>query len=606
MGRRVLSNIGILGKLTVLGIVFLLSLGGVVYVSLDAFRSLVASMDKILTVQNKEVRKLEDLENQAYAVQVTLYRTINYVSVDSASAEAAESARSFQTALAGFKTAVDSFAEETVDTMSARAAENAEGLRLEDFDAYFNVARMVQGYLRSDPVRALNVMPDVDAAFDALREALWVEASTARSRASESEAQARKFTVSATAGVLGVSAIVLVLAFLLILLTVRSIKKPLKALESALFQAGRGDLRTSTGLEGKDEMGRMGRSVDSLVDGIRSLVGTVMERVRDLEGMGQTLSTNMTETGAAVLQINANITNTRGQLEEQSQSVHEVSAAIEQLSRSVASLSERITGQAGVIGQSSAAVEEIIASVESVARATKSATLASEELTNVGGQGKERIDQAGESVLEIARHSENLTEAASLISEIASRTNLLAMNAAIEAAHAGDAGRGFAVVADEIRKLAEQSTAQAKDIASGLGQVSHAIEKVKSASLSAVASFGVVLDKSNSLGEEIRRIDQSMTEQREGGRLILADLSNLKDVTREISYGAEEMKSGNKTILDQVERLTAVNQLVVQNNEEITLGTKEINDAITATTDLSTRTASSIQEVKAALDTFVV
>lgn len=604
MVRRALSNIGILGKLAVLGAVFLLSLGGVSYVSLAAFRSLTASMDDILTVQNRRVRKFEDLENQAYAVQVTLYRTINYSSTGGSAA--AESARAFQSALAAFKTSVDTFAEESLESLEYDESGNPKGLTGADFEPYFNIARMVQGYIRKDAARALEVMPRVDSTFEELKERIWVESSRARENASESESRARKASAAASVTVIGVSAVVVLVSLLLIIFTVLSITKPLRRLEDTLAQAGRGDLRSCSDLDGRDEMGRMGRSVDALVCGIRDLVATVMGKVRDLEDIGQNLAANMEETGAAVLQINAGITNTRGQLEEQTESVQEVSAAIEQLARSVGALSERIVSQSDVIGQSSAATEEIIASVEAVARAADAAARASAELTDVGIQGKEKIDEAGESVREIARHSENLTEAVRLISEIASRTNLLAMNAAIEAAHAGDAGRGFAVVADEIRRLAEQSTAQAKDIAGGLGQVSQAIEKVQDASLSAVDSFGTVLEKSDALGAEIRRINASMSEQREGGRLVLADLSNLKDITREISSGAEEMKSGNRTILEQVERLTAVNQLVLQNNAEITTGTKEINDAIAATIDLSSRTASSIGEVKSALDTFVI
>ena len=604
MARRALSNIGILGKLTILGAVFLLSLGGVSYVSLGAFQALTATMDNILEVQNKKVRRFEDLENQAYAVQVSLYRTINYAISGGSALQAA--ARTFNSSLAEFKTSVDSFTEESLAAAEYDEAGTAKGLTGADFDTYFNTARMVQGLLRDDPRRALDVMSQVDSTFDQLKERIWVEGSAARAEAAEVESRARKSAAAASLTVVGAFAAVVLVSLILIFLTVRSITVPLKKLEDTLAQAGRGDLRYCSDMDGRDEMGRMGRSVDALVCGIRDLISTVMEKVKDLESTGQSLAANMEETGAAVLQINAGIGNTRGQLNQQSESVQEVSAAVEQLARSVDSLSERIEIQSNVIGQSSAATEEIIASVESVARAADSAARASEELSGEGVRGKERIDEAGESVRDIARHSENLTEAVRLISEIASRTNLLAMNAAIEAAHAGDAGRGFAVVADEIRRLAEQSTTQAKDIAGGLGQVSAAIEKVQDASLSAVESFGTVLSKADALGAEIRRINSSMAEQREGGRLVLEDLSRLKDLTREISSGAEEMKSGNRTILAQVERLTAVNSLVIQNNTEITTGTKEINDAIAATMDLASRTAASIEEVKSALDTFAV
>ncbi|HRZ90291.1 MAG TPA: hypothetical protein P5117_12490, partial [Spirochaetia bacterium] len=172
MARRALSNIGILGKLTVLGAVFLLSLGGVAYVSLKAFRSLTATMDNILEVQNKKVRRFEDLENQAYAVQVNLYRAINYTLSGGDARE--DAIRAFNTALAGFKTSVDTFTEETLDTLEYDESGNPKGLTGADFDSYFNTARVVQSYLREDARRALDVMVQVDSTFEELKERIWV------------------------------------------------------------------------------------------------------------------------------------------------------------------------------------------------------------------------------------------------------------------------------------------------------------------------------------------------------------------------------------------------------------------------------------------------
>jgi len=282
MKKRKLSNLGILGKLIVLGTMFLLSLSGVVYVSMDAFRSLVVSMNTILSIQNESVRKLEELEKQAYAVQVALYRAINYTSDASMASDSKEAAKSFQTALANFKTAIDSFTEESIENLKVGETGGVEGLQASDLDGYFNAARMVQSYLRTDPVYALNIMPKVEEAFDNLREILWVEASKARTVASEAEAGARKYASRATVGVLGVAVFVMLLSVILILITVRSITTPLRSLESVLARVGRGDLKTNTGLSGKDEMGRMGASVDSLVLEIRRLIETVNDTLKNV------------------------------------------------------------------------------------------------------------------------------------------------------------------------------------------------------------------------------------------------------------------------------------------------------------------------------------
>ncbi|MDP3176498.1 MAG: methyl-accepting chemotaxis protein, partial [Spirochaetaceae bacterium] len=172
--------------------------------------------------------------------------------------------------------------------------------------------------------------------------------------------------------------------------------------------------------------------------------------------------------------------------------------------------------------------------------------------------------------------------------------------------HAGASGKGFAVVADEIRKLAEQSTSQAKDIARDLTKVSETIMKVRAAADAAVGAFGSILDKSGALGGGVREIEKAVSEQREGGRAVLENLGRLKSLTGEISRGSREMAAGNASILEHVERLKTANVVVVRNNEEVTIGTREINEAVAGTMDLCARNTDLIAEVRAATDKFLI
>jgi methyl-accepting chemotaxis protein len=387
---------------------------------------------------------------------------------------------------------------------------------------------------------------------------------------------------------------------------IRSITGTLGGLVAAVREIGDGDLTVTTGISSGDELGHIAASVDDLVVDLRSLIGAAKERLALLADTGQSLSAMMSQTGSAVIQINSNIASTGGQLREQSVAVEEVSAAIEELTRSVDALGAMIANQSSVISQSAAAVEEMIANVESVAANAAAAVDASKALVAEGGEGRARIDEVGESVAAIVRYSRNLGETAELITAIAGRTNLLAMNAAIEAAHAGDAGRGFAVVADEIRKLAEQATSQSKDISADLGRVTDAIDAMRVASGAAVDSFASILDKSSALGDEVRTMGSSMAEQREGGRLVLEGLARLRDITREIERGSGEMAQGNASILDQVQKLTSVNAAVVRNNLEMTSGTSEINEAVAGTIGLSSKNAELIAELRVAMDKFTL
>lgn len=401
-----------------------------------------------------------------------------------------------------------------------------------------------------------------------------------------------------------VSAVVLASVLAFVVLTLRSITRPLGRLVAAVDAVGSGDLTVGNVDAGGGELGSIAARLDALVLDLRGLVLTVKERLVQLEDAGSSLASSMGGMGEASERIERSVGDSRGRLDEQSSAVREVSQAIELLARSVEELSLKIAGQSDLLAESSASVEEMIASVEAVAANAEASAGEAALLVAEGGEGKSRIDEVDAAVASIGLYSESLGEAARLITEIADRTSLLAMNASIEAAHAGDAGRGFAVVADEIRKLAEQANSRASDISGDLDRVTQAIESVRAASSSVVLSFASILEKSGALGDSVRAIGGAMSEQREGGRLVLGALARLKDITSEITKSSNGMAEGRQAILGQVERLIKANEGVVRNDEDIIDGTGEIARAIASAVDSSSRNARLISEVRSAADKF--
>ncbi len=603
MKHRLFPNMTILAKLIALCLVVVLAFAALFLFSRSGLVWIARSMEEMQNTHAAASQVAKQVATHAYDAQIALYKAANYRSQYYSTEDVQAMIDKATASMADGIATVASF--EKLSGLSAEESDAAVATKTA-FDAYAKASKNTLGFIIDVPALALSSMPDLEKRFAAILDSVAALDQAIAKAGSTAYAAAQSQANHLIILLMVVGLIVIALTIGVSTLTVLSITSPIGTLVGVLDTAGKGDYRMLTGLSGRDEMGKMGLSIDTLIGQTRSLIGTVKEKVSALEETGQNLAANMEETGSAVIQINSNISSTRSQLNEQTDSVSEVSAAIEELARSVDSLSGLIGTQSGVVSQSSAAVEQLIANVESVAQSLVVAAEASTSLVSVGAEGKTRIDEVGESVRDIVRNSENLNEAATVIGAIAERTNLLAMNAAIEAAHAGEAGKGFAVVADEIRKLAEQSTSQAKDISAGLGKVAQSIETVRAASDSAVESFGAVLVRSEALGGEIGRTSTAMAEQREGGRQLLDGLSRLKDITQQISQGAQEMTGGNRAILDQVARLTAVNRSVVQNNDEIMIGTKEINEAIVATTELSSHNADLISDVKSAADKFTV
>ena len=195
-------------------------------------------------------------------------------------------------------------------------------------------------------------------------------------------------------------------------------------------------------------------------------------------------------------------------------------------------------------------------------------------------------------------------QASSIIQNIASRTNLLAMNAAIESAHAGEAGKGFAVVAEEIRKLAEQSGEQSKSIDENLRSLSEAIGGISTDINLVQNAFESIYDLSKKVREQETVIANAMEEQNSGNQQVLEAMREISDSSTEVKNGSAEMLVGGEQILKEMKNLSDITTVIADNMNQINDFSQQISDAITITTASTNSTQEGLTLLLKDLNTF--
>ena len=361
------------------------------------------------------------------------------------------------------------------------------------------------------------------------------------------------------------------------LLIARSVSRPIAYTMDILKDVSDGNLTRQVSVSSKDEVGDLARYLNFTIDKIKILVSVIKKEADTLSITGSELASNMTQTAAAINQITATIQSITSQTGNQVKSVKSTDAIIRQVLDNINTLNNRIQKQTSLVTQSSSAVEEMLKNIQNVTESLVSGEKNIKDLTEASERGRTGLQEVSSDIKEIARESAGLFKINAVMENIASQTNLLSMNAAIEVAHAGEAGKGFAVVAGEIHKLAESSSAQSKTISNVLKKIKNSIDKITS-------STDVVLLKFESITEGVKQVTgresgirNVMEEQGRRSKHILEAINNLKEITNDVINDAYTM-SGRSKESESLERITGE---IRTGMEEMASGAQQINTAIT-------------------------
>jgi methyl-accepting chemotaxis protein len=341
-----------------------------------------------------------------------------------------------------------------------------------------------------------------------------------------------------------------------------------------------GDLSRRAGVATRDEIGTLDRNLGSFLDGLSSALGKVKEISEANIRTKDRLIAAAAEASGAIAQIEATTGSIGGQIAGLDTRIAESAASIGVIALNIAGLNGEIEGQTSMVEEATASVTEMLSSLENMNRITEKDRASGQRLMETAMTGRSVFEDAFTKIGDILRSVGAIEEMAAVIQNIASQTNLLAMNAAIEAAHAGDSGKGFAVVADEIRKLSEASTSSSRDIAESIGSIVARIDEAMVANAAMNRSFveieGMITEVVGSIGELFANISETQV----GSKQILQAMAELQDHSLRVKGQSKAMDDGSAGIGRMMAELARISAEITSGIAEIGSGIGDIGGSI--------------------------
>ena len=355
-----------------------------------------------------------------------------------------------------------------------------------------------------------------------------------------------------------------------------------------------------------DEVGTIAGMVNSFCEQLGGGIRDIKDGQGELTSAGTRLEENASGMAKSITRISGAAEQVLVKAQDQKESTDNSSKAVQRITNQIKALEESIFTQTSSMTQASASVEKMAGNIASISTVTEKMADHFKTVEEAANEGIRVQKTSTERISEIVRQSQALQEANKIIAAIAARTNLLAMNAAIEAAHAGASGRGFSVVADEIRKLAVNSSNESKKIGVELKQIVQTIDHIVRDADDSMKAFNEVSKRVSETEELVFTVNNAIHEQKTGAGQVMEALRIMNDVTTRVKNGSDEISHGNEAMIREIDLLQSSATEILTNMEEVSGGIKNINSGAQEVSGLAAATHSSIQKISATADGFEV
>lgn len=409
---------------------------------------------------------------------------------------------------------------------------------------------------------------------------------------------------AAAFNITGISLAMLLALGAVIWLSIKAVTRPLSEYIHNFVRVSQGDLTVESKIDSKDEIGRLSGYFNSFIDSLNNMMGGIQDVTEDTRSISENLASSTTQTAAAIEEMRANSEQMHKKMKRLDEEVKTSKNDTDNVKEFLDNLSEQINSQSSAVTQSSASIEQMSASIQSIARVTEEKKKVAEKLEETSEQGEEEMEQTRQLMKKVAQSADVMMDMIEVIDGIASQTNLLAMNAAIEAAHAGEAGKGFAVVADEIRNLAESSSNSAKEISRSLKDVIDNITISENSTEKTGRMFESMLEMVREVSKSMAEMQDSTRELSEGSNQIVEALDSLLEISQHVQDSSGEVDQRVEKITTSMETLRDISADSTQGMEEMAQGIQEVASAALSVSEAGEQNSESVQHLEQLVSKF--
>jgi methyl-accepting chemotaxis protein len=357
---------------------------------------------------------------------------------------------------------------------------------------------------------------------------------------------------------------------------VNSITVPLRATVKAAEELAAGKLSVSLEVQGNDETAALQNAFLFMAKNLKTSSDSLKQNLSRITENSELLNETVFKSATELANITEYVNTIQTKADSQMDVAQQTSTSTEDIIQNIDSLNKAVQDQSNFITRSSAAIEQMVGNINAIRSVVVETAKITSVLSNSSEAGRKTLTKLVEELKEIHERAEALQDTNTTINNIASQTNILAMNAAIEAAHAGELGKGFAVVAGEIRKLAESSAQESASISSEIKSMKTVIEMIGKVSDETVSTMDNIFNGIGNMDASFDTVNQAVEKQSAGGAQILSDLKNIQESTGQVQTGTNRIHDKSCAIYEEVDKLKTISREITENVREVRLASNNI------------------------------